>query len=164
MLRTTHGLIKKFAQEHSLEGKVLDIGSLDVNGNVRGYFKDYLGIDMQSGPNVDKVINAHDIKKEFGEGTFDIVTCFDMLEHDDKFWITIENIKWVLKKGGWLIAGAPSINHPKHNYPFDYYRFTKDSFEKVIFEGMTNVFVEEQVYGDQGELRPDQVMGWGQKI
>jgi SAM-dependent methyltransferase len=164
MLTTTHVLIDKFASEHDINGRVLDVGSLDVNGNIKGHFKDYTGIDMRDGKNVDKVINAHAIKEFFKEGEFDIVCCFDTLEHDDKFWVSIENMKWVLKKGGWLLVGTPSINHGKHDHPFDFYRFTGEAFKQVIFEGMDNVFVEEQFYGGQEATRPDQVFGWGQKI
>ena len=41
-----------------VEYKVLEIGSLDINGSVRPLFEDaeyYLGIDMQEGPGVDLV-------------------------------------------------------------------------------------------------------------
>jgi len=171
MLSTTIDFVKKFQREHPFLGKVLDVGSLDVNGNIRDEFQefDYTGIDMRPGKNVDKVVNGHDLKKEFKEGEFDIVVCFDTLEHDLNFWITVENIKWVLKKGGWLLVGAPSIHHPRHNHPYDYYRFTRDSFLQYIFGDMTKVFVEEQFYTAKGtpdfnEDKPDQVFGWGQKL
>jgi SAM-dependent methyltransferase len=171
MLSTTITFVKKFQKEHSFLGKVLDVGSLDVNGNIKGEFKefDYTGIDMRPGKNVDIVLNAHDIKDRFKEGEFDIVVCFDTLEHDNKFWITVKNMKWVLKKGGWLLVGAPSIHHPRHNHPYDYYRFTRDSFLQYIFEDMTNVFVREDYYNvpenkDYDIDKPDQVFGWGQKI
>lgn len=168
MIGPTNDLIVKFSQDHDITGQVLDVGALDINGNIRRFFPNYIGIDMQSGPNVDKVMNAHDIKKEFKKETFDIVCCFDTLEHDDRFWITVENMKWVLKRGGWLLVGAPSIHHGRHNHPFDFYRFTGEAFKQYIFSGMNNVFVEEQYYNKPGDIdysedRPDQVYGWGQK-
>lgn len=163
MISTTHDLIKKFLEEHKVK-KVLDVGSLDVNGSLKEDFKDYeyTGVDMREGKNVDIVLNAHDLSKKFGK-QFDLVVCFDTFEHDDAFWISIKEMKKVLKKNGWLIIGTPSIHHPIHRHPRDYWRFTKDSFEDVFFKDMEDVWVEEQVYGDQGESNPDQVMGYGRK-
>lgn len=169
MIHSTPDFIKKFLKEHPISGRVLDVGSLDVNGNIRDKFVgfNYLGIDMRPGKNVDVDINAHDLKETFKKGEFDLVVCFDTLEHDDQFWLTIENMKWILKTGGWLLVGTPSINHPIHRHPFDYYRFTSDSFRDFIFKDMDNVFIEEQFYNkgnpDFDVNRPDQVMGWGQK-
>jgi len=170
MLSTTIDFVKKFKKEHPFLGRVLDVGSLDINGNLRGEFEefDYIGIDMRPGKNVDIDINGHDLKETFKKGEFDIVMCFDTLEHDIQFWLTVENMKWVLKKGGWLLVGAPSINHPRHNHPYDYYRFTRDSFSQYIFGDMTNVFIREDYYNvpensDYNEDKPDQVFGWGQK-
>ena len=171
MLSTTIDFVKKFQKEHPFLGRVLDVGSLDINGNLREEFEefDYLGVDMRPGKNVDIDINGHDLKETFAKGEFDIVICFDTLEHDDQFWLTVENMKWVLKKGGWLLVGAPSINHPRHNHPFDYYRFTKDSFRDYIFKDMNNVFIHEEYYNavsnaDYHEDKPDHVFGWGQKL
>lgn len=165
MITTTHDLIKKFLEEHDMKGKkVLDVGSLDVNGSLKEDFKDYdyTGVDMREGANVDVVLNGHDLSKHFKQ-EFDLVLCFDTLEHDDLFWLTVAEMRKVLKSGGWLIIGTPSINHPIHRHPRDYYRFTTDSFEDVFFKGMDNVWIEQQCYGDQGESRPDQIMGYGQK-
>ena len=126
-------------------GRVLEIGSLDVNGEVREFFPDaneYIGIDMQKGAGVDIVINAHDIKKRFGENSFDTVVCLEMLEHDNAFWLTLRNIKWVLKKGGFFICSTPTINFPFHPYPKDYWRFTKEAYSDVIFKGYDLVKID----------------------
>lgn len=165
MISTTHDLVKKFLEEHDLKGKkVLDVGSLDVNGSLREDFKDcdYTGVDMREGPNVDFVLNGHELSTQFQE-EFDLVVCFDTLEHDDLFWLTLGEMRKVLKSGGWLIIGAPSINHPIHRHPKDYYRFTEDSFQDVFLLGLKDVHVEAQIYGDQGESRPDQIFGYGRK-
>ncbi len=147
-------------------GNLLDVGSLDVSGNIKGEFAEfaYTGIDMRPGPNVDLVINAHDLDKRYGKEEFDVVICIDTLEHDDKFWITLEKMKYVLKEGGWLVIGTPSINHSIHRQPKDYWRFTKDSFKEVIFKGMKDVFIDVQYYGgNKDEFKPDQIFGWGRK-
>ena len=119
-------------------GKVLEIGSLDINGSVREFFSDaieYIGIDMMGGKGVDKVIQAHDILKMWGEEAFNTVLCLEMLEHDNAFWVTLENIRKVLKKGGFLIVTTPTFGFPLHRYPKDYFRFGEDAYKEIIFKG-----------------------------
>src|SRR4030067_2090343 len=120
--------------------KVLDVGSAHINGNIRDCFSnsEYIGLDMRTGQNVDIAINAHDMVLFFGKRIFDLVVCFDTLEHDDKFWLTVEAMKKVLKKGGWLVIGVPAQNTELHDYPFDYWRFMRKGVE-TFFEGMKNV-------------------------
>lgn len=117
-------------------GKILEVGSLDINGSVREYFtdaKEYIGIDSMKGLGVDKVLNAHNILKVWGAETFDTVLCLEMLEHDDKPWITIENVKKVLKKAGFLIMSTPTFGFPLHRFPKDYFRFGEDAFREIFF-------------------------------
>lgn len=118
-------------------GKVLEIGSLDINGSVRQFFTDaeeYIGIDLQKGKGVDKVMGAHDITKHFSPETFSTVICLEMLEHDKAFWKTIEIIYKVLKKGGFLIVSTPTFGFPLHRFPKDYFRFGEDAFREIIFK------------------------------
>jgi len=166
MIQPTADLLRRFLQENPVSGRVLEVGSLDVNGNVNEilgqHFKEHIKMDMREGNNVDLVLNGHDIKKHFKEEEFDFVFCVDTLEHDDKFWITVENMRWVLKKGGWLFLGAPSLRHPRHNHPNDYYRFFETSFASFL-EGYKGVHVEYQCYSNNGSEFPDQIYGYGQK-
>lgn len=170
MIGPTYSFIDLFFQEHKvLPETVLEVGSLDVNGNCRQSFETrgitYTGIDFRPGANVDLVVDGHDIKKEFKEGQFDMVICFDTLEHDRAFWITMENMAWVLKKGGWLLLGAPSIRHPRHMHPNDYWRFFDESF-KELFEqnGLTDIHVTMEYYDEnKNDSIPDQVYGWAKK-
>ena len=151
----TKEFVKKFVTDHWPGGTVLEVGSLDVNGTVKELFPSgYTGVDMRSGSNVDIVCNGHDLVKQFGEESFDTVVCFDTIEHDDKFWITLDQMKKVLKKGGWLLLGAPSLNCPLHDHPSDYWRFMPASFN-VLFEGLSNTLVEPE--------NSDEIYGYGQK-
>lgn len=121
-----HNSVKNFIRNLNLSGKILEVGSYDVNGSVREFFDDYIGIDMRIGPNVDIVADASDIP--FVNNMFDNVLCLEMLEHDLTFWKSIEEMKRVLKPGGKLIITARGIQFPLHDYPSDYYRFTISSF------------------------------------
>lgn len=154
--------LKNVIEQNGPFHNVLDVGSAHINGDVRHLFKTkYTGLDMRSGPNVDVVCNAHDMKKWFGDQTFDLVVCFDMLEHDDKFWLSVENMKSVLRQNGWLVIGVPGQNTPPHDHPNDFWRFMKSSVS-TWFEGFENVEIEEQK-DDPDHQFIDEIYGRGRK-
>lgn len=127
-------------------GKVLEIGSLNFNGGVREFFSDassYIGTDMQEGEGVDLVINAHDLLKEFKKESFDTILCLETFEHDDKFWLTLENIKALIKKNGFLIITTPTFGFPLHRFPKDYFRFGEDAFRDIFFKDYRIINLEE---------------------
>lgn len=171
MFGNIEAFIKKFELEH-LEGRRvklgLDVGSFDVNGTVRKIIspmncETIIGIDMREGPGVDHVINGHDICEHFPDESFDLVTCCETFEHDDKFWLTLENMKRVLKKGGWLLITAPSINYPLHDFPSDFYRFTVHAFESW-FEGFSDVHIEYYENAMQEfERKDNSIFAYGRK-
>lgn len=126
--------------------KILEIGSLDINGGVRKFFTDaneYVGIDMQEGKGVDKVLEAHDILKVWPKENFDIVLCLEMLEHDNAFWKTINDIHKILKRGGFLIISTPTFGFPLHRYPKDYFRFGEDAYREIFFKGFEIIRLSE---------------------
>lgn len=129
----------------TLKGKVLDVGSLDVNGTPRGVLgrgAKYTGVDRREGPNVDKVMSGHKLK--FRSNMFDVVLCLDCLEHDELFWLTFKECHRVLKKGGRLVISVPGLGFPKHDHPSDFYRFTGEALT-FLFQhmGMRKIHVEE---------------------
>lgn len=117
------------------ELKTLEIGSLNVNGSVRGLFSSepgkYIGLDMREGAGVDVIGNAHNMM--FDSEIFDVVLSLEMLEHDNKFWFSLSEMERVLKPNGYLILTARGNGFPLHGHPEDYYRFMPESF-KVLFE------------------------------
>lgn len=145
--------VYEYVESHiaKLKGKVLDIGSFDVNGSLKPLFKDYTGIDMREGKNVDIVASSHDLP--FKNNTFDVVTCVETLEHDSNPFKTLQEAHRVLKKGGWLVMCASGITFPKHDYPSDYWRFTSDAFRLLM-----NKFNNVDAHNDE-----DETFGIGQK-
>src|SRR5687768_10725807 len=79
--------------------EVLDIGSLDINGNNRYLFHKcrYFGIDMVSGKNVDKVISCKDhLAKPQYRNYYDVIISTEMLEHDATWEIDLQIMYWAL--------------------------------------------------------------------
>ena len=92
---------------------VLDIGSLDVNGNNRYLFEDYeyIGVDLGEGPNVDVISKGHEYKSDV---KFDIVISSECFEHDMYYTETLKNCVDLTKYGGLFTFTCASTNRPEH--------------------------------------------------
>lgn len=135
---------------------VLDIGSMDINGNNRYLFDNYkyTGIDIGTGNNVDIVVSGHLFRSD---EQFDVIVSTECFEHD-KFWSsTIFNTWFHLKQGGMYLFTCASDGRPEHGtsrtegwaspYTNDYYMNLNESIvrnhlplEKMFseFEFQTN--------------------------
>lgn len=85
--------------------KVLEIGSLNINGSIRDIFKpfaaEYIGIDPQDGPGVDVVIDAMLYNKP---NYFDVVVTAETFEHTP-YWKDIIKLSHNnLAPGGLFVA------------------------------------------------------------
>lgn len=118
---------------HNLRSKrTLEIGSYDVNGSVREFFSNaaYIGVDREIGPGVDQVMFGADLA--FEDASFEVVVSTSQLEHDPTFWLTLAEIKRVLRPGGYFILCTVGQQMFIHNRP-DYYRFLPDT-HKLLME------------------------------
>ena len=129
-----HEVVRRFAKKHSslFHGRVLDVGSFNVNGQLRDTLGVSIGVDMRPGPGVDMVVNASDLVKEFGTESFDGVVSGDTLEHCEDWAATMENMWGVLKPSGALLVTLANPNKPYHGYPADFHRWPLDRFVKLF--------------------------------
>jgi SAM-dependent methyltransferase len=94
---------------------VLEIGSIDINGSVRGLFTGaarYVGIDRIAGAGVDVVTDARDYD---GDGQFAVVVCCEVLEHEVEPQVIIACAWRTLRAGGALILTCASTNRKPHS-------------------------------------------------
>ena len=114
---------------------VLDVGSLDVNGNYRrmieGMGWDYLGLDIREGDNVDVVAPPYDYP--FEDGEFDVVISGSTMEHVVKPWIWIRELARVTAPGG-LVAILTHHTFKFHEYPVDTFRYFPDGMKSIFDE------------------------------
>jgi len=88
--------------------KVLEVGSKYVNGSLRPFIekflkpKEYIGIDIEPGKFVDVVMPAEKLLDYFDYESFDVVICVETLEHILNWRSAINNMKGVLKRGGYI--------------------------------------------------------------
>lgn len=91
-------------------------------------------------------------------GAMDVVLCCMMLEHDPKFWLTLSEVRRVLRQRGIFIVGVPVylVNEPEmvdlrvalsepsdattcyRVHGEDYYRFSIDSIADILMEGFVD--------------------------
>jgi len=119
-----------FLKEQPIFKRVLDIGSLDINGTMRRYSflreeampqwrdivgcEEYVGMDLIAGPSVDIVMNAN--KNTLPENSFDLVITISQLEHDKNPVETLKGAYRVLKPGGTLILACPTDETDEHKF------------------------------------------------
>lgn len=94
--------------------KVLDIGSLDINGSNRDLFEDcnYLGLDVGEGRNVDIVSVGHLF--DGPDNFFDTIISTEVFEHDMFYEETIKNVIRMLKPGGLFLFTCAAPGRPEH--------------------------------------------------
>lgn len=95
--------------------KVLEVGSLDINGSVRKYFVDcdYTGIDRSDGRGVDIVCDAWSFVV-LPETKFDVVISTEMLEHDKTWMMSLERMYRNLKPNGLLLITCAGPTRAEH--------------------------------------------------
>lgn len=95
--------------------KVLDMGSLDINGNNRDLFADsqYIGVDIIYGPNVDARSRNHTYKAK-PSGYFDVVISSECFEHDKYWQLSLQNAYRLLRSGGLLLFSCATHGRPEH--------------------------------------------------
>lgn len=116
------------------KARVLDVGSRDVNGTYRPIVEDimgwtYIGIDIEDGPNVDKIVDPYEFN--FHDSTFDVVISGSTMEHVRAPWIWIKELVRVLKPGGTLIIYTHHT-FPYHEYPVDCWRVFPTGMEALF--------------------------------
>ncbi len=109
---------------------VMEIGSYDVNGSVRGLFAAsatpaYVGVDARHGPGVD-LVHSSGYPLPFPDGRFDVAVSTETLEHDRRPWLTVAEMGRLIKPDGIVIVTARGFGFPQHDYPSDYWRFTPE--------------------------------------
>lgn len=130
------------------DGRVIEIGSYDVNGGVRGIIgevKEYVGVDLAEGPGVDKVAYGHEV--DHADGYFDAAVSGECFEHDPHWADTFTNMVRMTRPGGLVAFTCASKGRPEHGtrrsdlhespgtqaQGLDYYRnLTEDIFRQQV--------------------------------
>jgi SAM-dependent methyltransferase len=93
--------------------RVLDVGSLDINGNNRFMFTDceYTGLDVGEGKNVDVVCPIHLYNPA---EQYDVIVSTEMFEHNMYWRESLVKIIELLKDGGMFVFTCATTGRAEH--------------------------------------------------
>ena len=97
-----------------LGGRAAEIGSLDINGSIRDFFKcnEYIGFDVSAGAGVDEIQQGQLISSPTGH--FDVAISAECFEHNP-FWVeTFANMLRMTKPGGLIIFSCATTGRQEH--------------------------------------------------
>lgn len=158
--------IRIFAEEAiaalPMREPILEVGARPAEGqeemaDIRSLLPgtDYIGCDIQEGPNVDRIEDIHDLS--FADESIGTVLAFETLEHVADPIRAVQEMHRVLAPGGVAVMTS-CMFFPIHEHPWDYWRFTPEGFAKVL-----EPFERQLVIAQGWELMPENVLGVGAK-
>ena len=106
---------KYLREENDFEKySVVDIGSNDINGSVKNLLSgnEYIGVDLEQGPNVDHLLNGEDLEK-IGK-KFDVAISCECFEHAENWEKIFNSMYKVLNNDGVLIFTCASRGRIEH--------------------------------------------------
>jgi hypothetical protein len=106
--------LKLLYPTHFFNSKVLEVGSLNINGSIRVFFNhcDYLGIDVGPGNDVDLVCEGQTLNHS--DNTYDTVGSCECFEHNP-YWVeTFINMHRMAKSNGLVFMTCATTGRPEH--------------------------------------------------
>jgi len=162
MRSSVRAFVQDAAETLPIASPLVEIGSRPASGQeehayLRAFFPgvDYIGCDMQEGPNVDRIEDIH--KLTFAHSSVGTVLCCETLEHVHDPLRAVQEIHRVLKPVGVAIITSV-MAFPIHEHPWDFWRFTPEGFALLLEPFETSL-----VFAHGFDLLPEGVFGVGVK-
>lgn len=94
--------------------KVLEIGSLNINGTIRDFFEDceYTGIDLEEGPGVDIVCEGQNYDNP--DCSYDVVCSLECFEHNPYWFETFKNMIRLCSPNGLVFFTCATKGREEH--------------------------------------------------
>ncbi len=129
---------EKYLSKDEVKGKrVIEVGSYNVNGSPRAHIEtlrpsEYIGVDIEEGNGVDVVCRAEDVRKLYGDESFDIVVSTEMIEHVRDWRMIISNLKNICRPNGIMLITTRSLGYRYHGWPYDFWRYEASDMERIF--------------------------------
>lgn len=161
--------VKNKYSDYFENSKVLEIGSLDINGSMRLFFSecDYLGIDVGEGPGVDLVSQGQEY--DALDESFDVCASGECFEHNPYWAETFCNMVRMCKSGGLVLFTCATIGRKEHGTSrsdsgsspltvgigWEYYRnLDEQDFRGSFEESFDEIFSEYEFHSTEDYDKP----------
>lgn len=106
--------VKRHLPQYFAGTRVIEMGSLDVNGSVRNFFNAgrYVGVDLGPGPGVDVVVPAQLVDEP--SGSYDCAVSASSFEHNPYWLETFVNMLRLVRNGGLVLFSCASTGYREH--------------------------------------------------
>lgn len=110
-----HALFRELCGQYGTDGAVLEVGAVPDSSTLLA-LPELAAARRRIGINLDgasafggfEIVGGNaNAMPEFADGSFDLVLCNAVLEHDPRFWLTLGEIRRVLRVGGIAMLGVP---------------------------------------------------------
>jgi len=107
-------IVKHYLPQYFSGGRVVEIGSLDINGSVRPHFQaaKYVGVDLGPGPGVDVVRPGHLFDEP--SGSYDCAVSANCFEHNPYWLETFVNMLRLVREDGLVLFTCASTGYREH--------------------------------------------------
>ncbi len=137
--------------------KIVEIGSRARSNITRreriANRHEYIGVDIKQGPNVDIVADAHELSQIFEPGSIDAIFGMAVFEHLAMPWKVAIEVNKVLRPHGRAMF-LTTQSWPVHESPFDFFRFSKESWASLFNEN-TGFKILNAAVGDPARIISD---------
>ncbi len=93
--------------------------------------REYLGTDIETGPDVDLIADVHELTRVTGEERFDIIISASTFEHFKYPHLAAHEVMKALRVGGVLYVQTHQ-SFPLHAYPHDHFRFSREALSGLF--------------------------------
>ena len=96
-------------------GRIVEIGSLDINGSVRRFFDapgEYVGVDLGPGRGVDVVCEGQNY--DGATNSFDVAISAECFEHNPHWEETFLNMVRMVRDEGLVVMTCATTGRPEH--------------------------------------------------
>ncbi len=112
---SVNAVFRELCRRYAAGGAVLEVGAVPDASTLLA-LPELVAASRRVGINLDgpsqfggfEIVGGNaNAMPEFEDGAFDLVLCNAVLEHDPKFWLTLGEIRRVLRVGGIAMIGVP---------------------------------------------------------
>lgn len=106
--------VKSLFPDFFIHKKILDIGSLNINGTARSWFVEceYVGVDVGLGNGVDIVCEGQNL--DHSDNLYDVTLSCECFEHNPFWSETFRNMHRMLKPNGLMIMTCATTGRREH--------------------------------------------------